>query len=278
MIQAAGGWDAQQELDTIVWALHGHRAGTGWMALCPAHDDRSPSLSLSIREGRLLWYCHAGCTQDAVRRALTQRSLLGGRDAAPLQLRKPARSPRPSRSLHSTPVGTWECVYVYTDADHQPVHRTVRFRDPKSFRQQRWEEGRWRWGLGNVRTVLYRLPDILTAPPEALIWIAEGERDADRLADLGLRATCVPHNAWRDHYAEWLRGRHVVLLEDNDPAGRAHVEAWNHALRGIAATRRLLSFPALPLHGDVSDWLDAGGTVAELVARATGPDAYRDAS
>src|SRR5437764_432456 len=39
------------------------KARTGWMARCPAHDDRSPSLSLKLaQDGRLLLYCFAGCT------------------------------------------------------------------------------------------------------------------------------------------------------------------------------------------------------------------------
>ena len=40
---------------------------TGWTALCPAHDDKSPSLS--ITEGsdeRTLLFCHAGCSPDSI--------------------------------------------------------------------------------------------------------------------------------------------------------------------------------------------------------------------
>ena len=38
-----------------------------WMALCPAHDDHTPSLSISEGEdGRCLVHCFAGCTQAAV--------------------------------------------------------------------------------------------------------------------------------------------------------------------------------------------------------------------
>ena len=36
--------------EAIARALGGHRAGRDWMARCPAHDDRTPSLA--IREGR----------------------------------------------------------------------------------------------------------------------------------------------------------------------------------------------------------------------------------
>jgi putative DNA primase/helicase len=39
----------------------------GWIAKCPAHDDRSPSLSISEGDdGRALVKCHAGCSTDRV--------------------------------------------------------------------------------------------------------------------------------------------------------------------------------------------------------------------
>lgn len=51
-------------------------AGTRWIACCPAHDDKTPSLSLRDEGGRVLWKCHTGCTQDAVRQALKRQGLL----------------------------------------------------------------------------------------------------------------------------------------------------------------------------------------------------------
>ena len=49
---------------------HGHeprKAGAGWCCKCPAHDDRTPSLSIHAGDdGRALVNCHAGCTVDAV--------------------------------------------------------------------------------------------------------------------------------------------------------------------------------------------------------------------
>jgi putative DNA primase/helicase len=51
----------------IARALRGHRSGSGWMACCPAHDDTTPSLSISETEdGKPLVHCHAGCSQQAV--------------------------------------------------------------------------------------------------------------------------------------------------------------------------------------------------------------------
>jgi hypothetical protein len=59
-----------------------------WIARCPAHDDRSPSLSIAEgREGRVLMFCHAGCEIDAIARALgiELRDLFG--DNAPTSWR-----------------------------------------------------------------------------------------------------------------------------------------------------------------------------------------------
>lgn len=57
-------------------ALGGRKFGDSWMSLCPAHDDRRPSLSIrdSIA-GKLLVHCHAGCRQERVIDALRQRRL-----------------------------------------------------------------------------------------------------------------------------------------------------------------------------------------------------------
>lgn len=61
--------------ETIAHALHGRRTGAGWVARCPAHDDRSPSLSLREAEGKVLVHCHAGCSQADVIEALRSRGL-----------------------------------------------------------------------------------------------------------------------------------------------------------------------------------------------------------
>ena len=45
---------------------------------CPAHADKRPSLSLLESDGKILFHCFAGCTQDAVIRALKQKRLWWG--------------------------------------------------------------------------------------------------------------------------------------------------------------------------------------------------------
>jgi putative DNA primase/helicase len=62
--------------ETIAKALGGRKAGSGWMARCPSHDDREPSLSIrDADDGKVLVRCHAGCDQEQVIAALRSRGL-----------------------------------------------------------------------------------------------------------------------------------------------------------------------------------------------------------
>jgi hypothetical protein len=46
------------------------RGGGGWMARCPAHADKSPSLSLRDENGKVLLHCFGGCSIEAISQAL----------------------------------------------------------------------------------------------------------------------------------------------------------------------------------------------------------------
>ena len=62
--------------ETIAKALGGRKAGSGWTARCPAHDDRTPSLSIrDAEDNKVLVRCHAGCDQERVIAALRARGL-----------------------------------------------------------------------------------------------------------------------------------------------------------------------------------------------------------
>jgi hypothetical protein len=117
-----------------------------------------------------------------------------------------------------------------------------------------------------AQLVLYRLPELLAADPAALVYVLEGEKDVDRLWSLGLVATCNPMGAgkWRPEYNSHLQGRAAVILPDKDDAGRDHSQKVARSLHGIAANVKIVELPDLRSKGDVSDWLDTGGTVEHL--------------
>jgi hypothetical protein len=223
------------------------RTPSGWEAHCPSHDDSRPSLSISEGEdGAALVYCHAGCPTDVVIGAL-------GLTLADLFPKVVSGRPRVIEE------------YTYCSVDGLPLHQTVRL-EPKGFRQRRWTDSGWAWGLRGRQVVLYRLPELAAADPSDPVLVVEGEKDADRLAKSGLIATTNPMGAgkWRPEFVEFLRGRHVVIVPDNDEAGRQHAAEIHRSLVDVAASMALLDLPGLPVHGDVSDWLDLGGSLADL--------------
>lgn len=60
----------------IAHALDARRVGPGrWMAQCPAHEDRTPSLSLRQGESAPLVHCFAGCDRAEVIQALRDLGL-----------------------------------------------------------------------------------------------------------------------------------------------------------------------------------------------------------
>ena len=164
-----------------------------------------------------------------------------------------------------------EAVYPYLDEAGELLFEVCRMR-PKDFRQRRPDgAGGFVWETRGVRRVLYRLPQVLDAvAAEHTIFVVEGEKAVDLLAEHDVTATCSPGgaNKWKADFNVTFVGADVVLLPDNDEPGRKHTAAVACALHGIASRVRIVDLPGLPPKGDVFDWIEAGGTREQLEALA----------
>ena len=181
------------ELESIAKRLGGAiGGGHKWSCRCPAHDDQTASLSLSIGEdGKLLWHCFAHCGQAEVLEGLKRAGVLLNGDARGAE---PQRKARGKRRVVAR--------YVYTDAEGQAVFRVLRW-EPKRFSQERLEDGAWVGGKGameGVQRVLYRLPEVLAAEQ---VVIVEGEKDADNLRAAGLHGDHELRRAPRSGATSW---------------------------------------------------------------------------
>lgn len=167
--------------------------------------------------------------------------------------------------------------YQYRDEQGRELFEVVRRAD-KSFAQRRRTTAGYEWGLGDVRRVLYRLPELL-ASSNSVVFVAEGEKDVGTLEALGLVATCNPGGAgkWKPDYSVHLRGRDVIVLPDNDDVGRRHAEQVAASLSKHATRIKVLPLPGLPDHGDVTDWVAAGGTKEALLRLADGAPKWKPA-
>lgn len=226
------------------------KSGSGWVARCPAHEDRNPSLSVTAAEDRLLLHCQAGCTPDAVVQSLglTLSDLFD----------EPLASDKPE--ILET--------YDYTDAEGAVLYQVLRM-VPKGFRQRRPDgNGGWTWNLEGQERVLYHLPQVLeTVAKGGVVFVVEGESDANTLEEWGLTATTGSGGAgkWLPSYSETLKGARVIVLPDNDAPGHKYAALIVDGLKGIAAKCMSIDLPGLPEKGDVTDWARAGNTKEDLI-------------
>lgn len=191
-------------------------------------------------------------------------------------------------------------TYDYRDEKRSLLFQVCRFK-PKDFRVRRPDSnGGWIWGLsaswydeqGNkiqdaedrnarpnpsarwfdeCRRVPYGLPELLAADSAKPVFVLEGEKDKDNAQSLDLISTTNPGGAgkWHDEYSEFLQGRHVVIIPDNDDKGRDHAHQVANSLADKAASVRILLLPSLPSKGDLTDWINTGGTANELLRLAS---------
>lgn len=175
-------------------------------------------------------------------------------------------------------------AYDYTDENGTLLFQVVR-RPGHKFLQRRPDRSAadgWNWKLGDTRRVLYHLPELIAAKATGnghpwRVYLCEGEKDADRLRrDWGVVATTNPGGAksWLADFNKYFAGAEVILLEDNDEAGRERSKRLAPQLVRAGAVVRIVSFPELPEKGDISDWMDDGGTQSVIEDVIDGIDAY----
>jgi hypothetical protein len=244
------GHNGKSRVDTIATGLQcgdptcvcASEKAAGWHCHCPAHDDETPSLSLTERDdGKILFHCHAGCSQEEVITALQDRDLW----------------PTKAKPQANRQKGELLKAYSYLDEDGRLLFQACRF-EPKRFYLRRPDgKGDWEYAVKGTRLVPYRLPELLKADQ---VWIVEGEKDVTNLIAQGLTTTCNPMGAgkWRTKYNAYFKGKGVVILPDNDDVGRQHAQQVARNLHGIASSVKVLELPGLPEKGDASDCLAAG--------------------
>jgi len=226
------------------------KQGAGWEARCPAHDDRRASLSIAKGEKGWVLECHTGCTVPEIvaKVNLSMADLFYDKQ-------------EPSKIV---------ATYQYHDEGGRHLYDVVRFH-PKDFRQR---AANGTWSTKGIRRVLYRLPE-LQGRTQAVV--VEGEKDADRLRSINLPGTTAPGGAsksenkskWSDSYTEQLKAasvEQVIVLPDNDEAGRLHADQVARSCYAAGLQVKVVTLPELPEKGDVSDWIDAGHTRAQLLA------------
>ncbi len=204
------------------------KTGDGYLCQCPAHNDHNPSLIISEILDMVRIHCRAGCTHADVIKALR---------------------------LYD------EYVYQNEAGEEKYFVRKLEDKSYPVFTPDGTP------GLGDQQKFLYRLPELL-AHNKGYVFIPEGEKDVNTLVALGLTATTNlgGSGGWRDSYNQFLKDKSIILLPDNDAPGRKHVNSIAKALSNIAKEIKIVELPDLPEKGDVTDWIEAGKTLEDLIA------------
>ena len=205
-----------------------NESGTGFVARCPAHEDHNPSLSVDLSDGKVLWNCFAGCTQDAVGKAL---GIIG--------------EPAPPRTRKKKPaVNTWH--YRTVKGADIVVTRRVAKNGKKTF---------VRSPTGNKDLLL---PLAFEAPAQgAVLLIVEGEKCVDAAKAAGIaHVTTWAGGSKAVARTEWggIADCHVVLWPDNDGGGVSAMQQLAGILRDQGC-RCLIPRPlsGWPVGHDIAD-------------------------
>ena len=246
------------------------RANGQWVASCPVpshgkgNGDKNPSLSVHIDdEGKPLFHCHGGCSQESVFQTIRDRQLLPELE----------ERPDPLANIKPMPKVEFQQEWQYQDEDRVTVfvkHRLRVGETGKTYRLYKVDSDGKRYPtLGDAKIVPYKLPELLDAKTAGrIIYLAEGEKAVDALMSLGVAATTSHSGAgnWPPENTEYFAGANVCIIPDNDLSGWAYARKAVEAILPIAKAVKVIDLGLQGQGDDAFEFIEAGGGRAELAA------------
>lgn len=216
-----------------------------YMALCPVHDDKHPSLSigLSTTDNRILLHCYAGCkTADILSSVgLEPKDLYVNTKG--LDIMKKTK-------------------YTYYNANGSVAYFKIRTDYDNGKKKFFFQKPNGEPNAKGIQHVLYNLPAVLNAEK---VYFVEGEKCADAVIQQGAVATTLDAGAqshWHPYYNEYLNDKEVIVIPDNDAPGMEYAKKIAQNI----PTAKIVKLPDLPKKGDIVDWLAMGHTLQEIDA------------
>jgi hypothetical protein len=269
-----------QSLEDLLPLFESYRkTNSGYLVTCPVHDDKNPSLHIAIGvdgsgKDRLLVKCFSGCDSEDVLKYINDN-----KNKPNLNNKKQAA--KKSKPTFSTLIKT----YNYRDITGKMVYQVLRYH-PKDFKFRRptddlenYPSG-YIWSIGDSDKFLYNLDRVASSISTGeYVWKVEGEKDADALTEAGFTATCNLFGAtpgkWRHEYCDQLSGANLVCVPDEDETGYIHVfEIVRDLLTNNSCKSIRIIFLPVSYHGDISDYLDSGKSVYDLLSTAIDVSKY----
>ncbi len=273
-----------------------------WVGCCPSHYDQHPSMSIAIENGKLLMYCHAGCSFESILAAL---GVKGKATAAPASIDD---APRDDWKLDVAPImarwmdQTFDTQYrELSEALGVSVASLSRLLPAWAAKHNAWAfpmsdgmggycgvrlramDGK-KWSIRGGHSGLF-IPGFGGMDESGPLLIVEGPTDTAAALDLGYRAIGRPDcSGGGKQLAAWIRRnprQSVVILANRDtPKTRPDGTKFYPGQQGaemlanlICGQCRELKIIMPPRAKDARQWLNQGGThgQVEAVIRATRP-------
>lgn len=221
-------------LDRVLDLLPDAKRKNGYyMARCPAHEDKEPSLSISQGNKGVVLTCHAGCDTALILEEI-------GLDYPDL-----FEDDLYSGNGHKKPTATEKHEWTIKDPDGNAAAIHHRLDLDNGEKRVWWTRPDGSKGLGGIRTSelpLYGSERVKDYPEDVPIIVCEGEKATDALLAVGIPALGTVTGASSTPGAEpleVLRGKRAILWPDADDAGRAHMERIAAKLQGVASEVRM---------------------------------------
>ena len=263
-------------IERLLSLLPGHRVSNGgFRARCPAHEDRTPSLSLKEGDGgKVILHCFAGCSAEAIvaSMGMTMHDLFPcqheeSHDLSPTS--SPSAWPSADAAISTYGRGEPTTQWAYHAPDGQEVGRVLRWDTPTGKVVRPISLCCDGWSLAGMPSPrpLFHCP-ALFGTDMATVYVVEGEKCVDAMSALGLLATTSVGGSNAAEKTDWgpLAGRDVVILPDNDKPGDGYAATAAGLLAGIAASVCVVNLDGLPDGGDVADLVRSCQSDAERQA------------
>lgn len=220
--------------------------GRGEFAMsCPVCGDTKRHLYMKMDDdGKILMDCKHGCSF----RDIVNASGLRTADFFP---------PKPQK-----PKWVFLRGHIYQDESGEPIGKKEIYDKGDGGKTAIWfryENGRWLKGLNGLKMPPYHVQNLRKCKS---VIIVEGEKDCETVEKMGFYATCSPNGAggktsWVKAHNRYFKGKQVIILMDNDKAGKEHGMSTAKSLYGTADAVRVIPsemiYPELQHKGDISD-------------------------
>lgn len=153
--------------------------------------------------------------------------------------------------------------YPYINEDGEVIYEIHRMKNAEQpfYTVRPLGNGKYKNGLGKVKTIPYNLPNIIKAKENGnVIFVTEGESKANVLNELGYVATTVPFKGidkWTNKYNKYVKYANVIIVADNDENSIAFAENTFEEISDVANKVGILElksiYPDLKENGDIED-------------------------